>query len=102
MFANQKVKAAMVDRLGKKCGKRPSSGPNRDNAVVDLFWNRDDCWLYLDTSGNKLSDRGYRTMPHAAPLRATLAAALPFAAGYDGSVPLVNPMCRRAPRAWNP
>ena len=93
MFANQKVKDAIVDRLVKKCGKRPSSGPNRDNAVVDLFWNRDDCWLYLDTSGNKLSDRGYRTMPHAAPLRETLAAALLFAAGYDGSVPLVNPMC---------
>jgi putative N6-adenine-specific DNA methylase len=93
MFANQKVKDAIVDRLVKKRGKRPSSGPGRDNVVVDLFWNRDNCWLYLDTSGNKLSDRGYRLMPQAAPLRETLAASLLLAAGYDGARPLVNPMC---------
>ncbi|OHD64842.1 MAG: RNA methyltransferase [Spirochaetes bacterium RBG_13_51_14] len=93
MFANQKVKDAVVDRLVEKYGKRPSSGPKRDNVVVNLFWNNDNCWLYLDSSGNKLSDRGYRIMPHAAPLRETLAASLLLAAGYDGSSPLVNPMC---------
>jgi putative N6-adenine-specific DNA methylase len=93
MFANQKVKDAVVDRMVKKRGKRPSSGPARDNVVIDLFWNRDTCWLYLDTSGNKLSDRGYRLLPHAAPLRETLAASLLLAAGYDGTTPLVNPMC---------
>jgi putative N6-adenine-specific DNA methylase len=93
MFANQKVKDAIADRLVKKRGSRPSSGPVRDNVVVDLFWNRDNCWLYLDTSGNKLSDRGYRIHPQAAPLRETLAASLLLAAGYDGSSPLVNPMC---------
>ncbi len=93
MFANQKVKDAIVDRLTNKKGSRPSSGPGRDNVVIDLFWNRDNCWLYLDASGNKLSDRGYRTNPHSAPLRETLAASLLLAAGYNGASPLVNPMC---------
>jgi len=93
MFASQKVKDAIVDRIVKKCGKRPSSGPERDNVVVNLFWKDDRCWLYLDTSGNKLSDRTYRKNPLAAPLQETLAAALLLAAGYDGSGAFVNPMC---------
>jgi 23S rRNA G2445 N2-methylase RlmL len=93
MFAGQRVKDAVVDRLAGTRGQRPSSGPGRDNVVLDLFWSGDTCWLYLDTSGSKLSDRGCRTMPHAAPLRETLASSLLLAAGYDGSVPLVNPMC---------
>ncbi|MBU4305677.1 MAG: methyltransferase [Candidatus Omnitrophica bacterium] len=93
MFASQKVKDAVVDRIVKKQGSRPSSGPERDNVVINLFWKKDRCWLYLDTSGNKLSDRTYRKIPHSAPLQETLAAAVLFACGYDGSVPLVNPMC---------
>ena len=32
-------------------------------------------------------------MPHKAPLRESLAAALIIATGYNGSVPLVLPMC---------
>ncbi|MEI8350037.1 MAG: class I SAM-dependent RNA methyltransferase [Candidatus Omnitrophota bacterium] len=93
MFASQKVKDAIVDRMVEKCGDRPCSGPKRDNVVVHLYWKDDYCWLYLDTSGNKLSDRTYRKIPHTAPLQETLAAALLLAAGYKGSVPLVNPMC---------
>jgi putative N6-adenine-specific DNA methylase len=47
----------------------------------------------LNTSGVKLSDRGYRKMPVKAPLREMLAAAIVMAAGYDGSQNLVLPMC---------
>jgi len=93
MFVGQKVKDAIVDRISAKCGKRPNSGPNKDNVVVKIFWNQDDCWLYLDTSGNKLSDRGYRKVPGPAPLQESLAAAILLAAGYDGTQPLINPMC---------
>jgi len=93
MFVGQKVKDAIVDRIAAKCGTRPNSGPNKDNVVVKIFWNQDDCWLYLDTSGNKLSDRGYRKVPGPAPLQESLAAAILLAAGYDGTQPLINPMC---------
>lgn len=93
MFANQRVKDAIVDRMVNKCGKRPVSGSSRDNIVINLSWKDDNAWLYLDTSGNKLSDRTYRKFPHTAPLQETLAASLLLAAGFDGSVPLVNPMC---------
>lgn len=93
MFASQRVKDAIVDRIMQRCGSRPDAGPQRDNVVINLFWKNNRCWLYVDTSGNKLSDRTYRKFPHTAPLRETLAAALLSAANYDGSVPLVDPMC---------
>ncbi|MFH1061855.1 MAG: class I SAM-dependent RNA methyltransferase [Candidatus Omnitrophota bacterium] len=93
MFASQRVKDAIVDRITRICGSRPNSGPTRDNVVINLFWKNNRCWLYVDTSGNKLSDRTYRKLPHVAPLQETLAAALLLAAGYDGSTALVNPMC---------
>lgn len=92
-FVNQKVKDAIVDRIADRCGRRPDSGPRQDRCVVSVYWRGSDCKLYLDTSGRKLSDRGYRKIPHKAPLQETLAAAILLAAGYEGGVPLVNPMC---------
>ncbi|PIU40980.1 MAG: RNA methyltransferase [Candidatus Omnitrophica bacterium CG07_land_8_20_14_0_80_42_15] len=93
VFASQKMKDAIVDRISEKCGSRPSSGPGKDNVVINFYWKDDKCWVYLNTSGKKLSDRGYRKIPHKAPLQETLAAALLRAARFDGSQSLVNPMC---------
>ncbi len=93
VFASQKVKDAIVDRISEKRGNRPASGADRDNVVINFHWKDDRCWIYLNTSGRKLSDRGYRKIPYAAPLQESLAAALLIAAGFDGSQSLVNPMC---------
>ena len=93
MFASLKVKDAIVDRIAGETGSRPNSGKDRDKVVVQLYWKDDVCRLYLNTSGLKLSDRGYRKMPHTAPLRESLAAAIIMATDYDGSEPLVCPMC---------
>ncbi len=92
-FPNMKVKDAIVDRINEKTGARPNSGPDRNNVVVNLFWKDDKAWLYLNTSGVKLSDRNYRKMAHKAPLRESLAAAIIMATGYDGSQNIVLPMC---------
>jgi putative N6-adenine-specific DNA methylase len=93
MYANLKVKDAIVDRLARRTGSRCDSGKDRDKVVVQLYWKDDNCWLYLNTSGQKISDRNYRKIPHQAPLRETLAAALIMATGYDGTGPLICPMC---------
>ncbi|MBN2593970.1 MAG: class I SAM-dependent RNA methyltransferase [Sedimentisphaerales bacterium] len=93
MFANLKVKDAIVDRIAEFKGARPDSGKDKDKAVVQFYWKDNFCRLYLNTSGQKLSDRGYRKMPYKAPLRESLAAAIIMATGYDGGVPLVCPMC---------
>ena len=93
MYANLKVKDAIVDRVAGKTGSRPDSGKDKNNVVVQFYWKDDHCWLYLNTSGQKLSDRSYRKIPHKAPLRESLAAAIITATGYDGSEPLICPMC---------
>jgi len=93
MFSSLKVKDAIVDRIARQSGSRPDSGKDKIGVVIHLFWKKNRCWLYLNTSGQKISDRGYRKMPHTAPLRESLAAAIIQAVGYDGSQPLVCPMC---------
>lgn len=61
------------------------------NVHVRLF--RDRCTLSLDTSGEHLHRRGYRTHIGGAPLRETLAAALLKTVGYEAFDLIVDPMC---------
>ena len=49
--------------------------------------------ISADSSGELLHRRGYRQAGGKAPLRETIAAGMLLAAGYDGSVPLLDPMC---------
>jgi len=93
MFANLRLKDAIVDRIRTVHGRRPDSGPLRNGVVIHLHWHGDTAQIWIDTSGEKLSDRGYRKMPHHAPLRATLAAAILMRTGYCGDAALVIPMC---------
>jgi putative N6-adenine-specific DNA methylase len=92
-YANVKCKDAIVDRIREKRGARPDSGPDRDRAVINLYWKGNDCSLYLDTTGEPLSRRGYRKVPMTAPMQETLAAAVIMASGWDGSGHFINPMC---------
>jgi putative N6-adenine-specific DNA methylase len=92
-FANLKCKDAIVDRIMRKVGRRPDSGPERTGAVVDLYWKGDLCLVYLDTSGEPLYRRGYRRIPLHAPMQETLAAAVIQATGWKGRGNFVNPMC---------
>jgi len=93
LYASQKCKDAIVDRFMKKFSKRPDSGPERDGAVFHLHWQGEDCRIYIDTSGDPLSKRGYRKIPYKAPLQETLAAALVKASGWDDRGCFINPMC---------
>jgi putative N6-adenine-specific DNA methylase len=92
-FASLKCKDAIVDRIKDKRGARPDSGPERDRTVVHLYWKEDHCIIYLDTSGESLSRRGYRKIPLAAPMQETLAAAVVLATGWQGKGNFINPMC---------
>jgi putative N6-adenine-specific DNA methylase len=47
----------------------------------------------LDTSGEHLHRRGYRAEAGRAPLRENLVAGLLLRAGWDGSEPLIDPLC---------
>ncbi len=92
-FANVKSKDAIVDRIKKRRGRRPDSGPERTGAVIDLYWKEELCQVYLDTSGEPLYRRGYRKIPLKAPMQETLAAAVVLATSWNGNGNFVNPMC---------
>jgi len=92
-YANVKCKDAIVDRFYKRFGRRPQSGPKRNRAVVHLFWKKNGCSMYLDTSGEPLSRHGYRTIPLKAPMQETLAAATLMATRWKGTGNFINPMC---------
>lgn len=92
-YVNQRIKDAIVDRVRDRTGARPNSGPSRHGVVVNAYWLADRLRIFLNVAGNKLADRGYRRIPHVAPMQETLAAAVLMAAGYAGQTPLVNPMC---------
>ena len=61
--------------------------------MVHLYWKDDRGVVYLDTSGEPLSRRGYRKIPLGAPMQETLAAAVVLATGWDGNGTFINPMC---------
>jgi len=93
-FANQKAKDAIVDRILSRKGRRPDSGPDPVGACVFLHWREDALTVYLDTTGAPLARRGYRKMPHKAPLQETLAAGIVLATGFaERGGHFLSPMC---------
>ncbi len=93
MFANLRVKDAIVDRLRDKRGTRPSTGAELTGAVIHLFWKNDAAEIFIDTSGDSLARHGYRKIPGLAPMLESLAAATIYATRWDKISPFVNPMC---------
>ncbi|MEY5068265.1 MAG: hypothetical protein RLZ47_127 [Bacteroidota bacterium] len=93
LFANLKVKDAIVDRIKDKKGIRPNTGSALNKAVVHLYWKDDQAEIYLDTSGETLAKHGYRKHPGKAPMLEALAAATVMATQWDAKSPFINPMC---------
>ncbi len=93
LFANLRVKDAVVDRMRNKTGKRPSTGSELTGAVVYLFWKHEEAEVFLDTSGETLAKHGYRKLPGKAPMLEALAAATILSTKWNHQAPFVNPMC---------
>jgi putative N6-adenine-specific DNA methylase len=93
MFANVRVKDAIVDRLRRKTGSRPRTGSELSGAVIALYWKNTEAQIFFDTSGETLAKHGYRKLPGKAPMLEALSAAAIYASGWDGASPFVNPMC---------
>ncbi len=93
LFANVKVKDAIVDRIKEKKGVRPNSGPELNKTVVNLYWQGSRAEVFLDTSGETLSKHGYRKIPGKAPMLEALAASTIMATNWDQKSAFINPMC---------
>jgi putative N6-adenine-specific DNA methylase len=93
MYANLRVKDAIIDRLRDKTGTRPATGSALTGAVIHLFWKEENAEVFIDTSGDSLARHGYRKIPGQAPMLESLAAATIYASRWDRVSPFVNPMC---------
>lgn len=93
MYANLRVKDAIVDRLREIRGKRPETGAELKGSVIHLFWKGDDAEIFLDTTGDSLARHGYRKIPGRAPMLEGLAAATILATNWNKKTPFINPMC---------
>lgn len=92
-FAAQKTKDAVVDRFRDTVRSRPLVDTAAPDIRIHVRIVRDTCNLSLDTSGESLNRRGYRSDPAEASLRETVAAGVVLLSGWDGSVPLSDPAC---------
>lgn len=93
LFANLRVKDAIVDRMRDTTQQRPSTGSELSGAVVYLFWKKDEAEVFLDTSGETLAKHGYRKLPGKAPMLEALAAATILSTKWNKTTPFINPMC---------
>lgn len=93
LFANLKVKDAIVDRIKNKKGIRPNSGADANKTVVHLYWKDSEVDVFLDTSGETLAKHSYRKIPGKAPMLEALATSVILATQWDQKSPFVNPMC---------
>jgi len=92
-FANLVVKDAVVDRIRFKTDSRPDTGSNLNDTVLFLYWNRQSARIFLDTSGESLSRRNYRSASVAAPMQETLASAIVQSTRWQpGQEHFINPM----------
>ena len=85
------VKKAIVEHLKDAFSiktKLPETGPRYK---VDISILKDRAVLTIDTSGDALHKRGYRTGQGEAPIKETLAATMLKLANYDGSNTLLDP-----------
>lgn len=87
------VREAIRDVFNRAGGAVPPVDTEEPKVVVVAHLARGRCMLSLDTSGKSLHKRGYREPGHPAPIKETLAAAILIMAGYDGTQPLLDPMC---------
>ena len=93
LFANVKVKDAIVDRIKEVKGVRPNSGSEANKTLVHLYWQDSDADIFMDTSGETLAKHSYRKIPGKAPMLEALATSTIMATNWDRKSTFINPMC---------
>jgi len=94
--AKQRIETALRETLGVEV----LTGPAVEDAAETTSEVRlkariedDLCTFSIDTTGESLHKRGHKQAMAKAPLRETLAALFLRQCGYDGTEPVVDPMC---------
>jgi putative N6-adenine-specific DNA methylase len=92
-FATLRIKDAVCDRFRDALGSRPSVERAAPDVRIHAFLEAERGTLYLDTSGEPLFKRGWRSGAAEAPLRENLAAGILMLTGWSADQVLMDPMC---------
>ena len=96
LYHKEAIAGRFLESIGKRLNSSVISGQWYDTPALQRIFVRlsdDKVTVSLDSSGEMLYRRGIKIHRAAAPLRETTAAAILRIAGYDGSKPLIDPMC---------
>ena len=92
-FVTLRVKDAVCDVFREARGRRPDVDTASPDVRIHVFLTREAATFYLDTSGEALFKRGWRSAAGEAPLRENLAAGILKLTGWAAPTPLFDPMC---------
>ena len=92
-YAALRLKDAIADYFRDSKGKRPSVNPKNPDVWINLYIERNQATISLDTSGGSLHKRGYRKVTGQTPMQETVAAAMIRFSEWNGQKPLYDPMC---------
>lgn len=92
-FITLRIKDAVCDRFRAERGRRPNVDTRSPEVRIAAFLDARNVIVYLDTSGEPLYRRGYRSERGEAPLKENLAAGVLALAGWNAEEPLFDPMC---------
>lgn len=88
--ATQRIERAITEELGAPLATPEDRGPS---ITVKARIEDDLVTFSLDTTGESLHKRGHKEAVAKAPLRETMAAMFLAEMGFDGSQPVLDPMC---------
>lgn len=92
-FVAMKIKDGIVDQFREKYGERPNIDNENPALRIMVRIAKNQVNVSIDTTGDNLSQRGYREEAGEAPLREHLAAGLVKMTSWDELTVLVDPMC---------
>ena len=92
-YITLKSKDAIADYFRHKYSKRPNVDVKYPDLKIHVHIQKDWCTVSLDSSGDSLHKRGYRSATNIAPINEVLAAGLVLLSGYTGEENFIDPMC---------
>ena len=92
-YVSLKSKDAIVDYFREKTGNRPNIDLKHPDLLLNIHIQKNICTVSLDSSGESLHKRGYKSDTNIAPINEVLAAGLVLLSGYDGTQHFIDPMC---------
>ncbi len=92
-YSALQVKNALVDWQRQRWSRRSSVDLEQPDLQLHLHLGGGQAQLSVDGSGESLHRRGYRARMGLAPLKENLAAGLIRLTGWNGQVPLADPLC---------